>query len=359
MKSYLEKLIYIIVIAVPFTAVVVWGPILYEKTHAVITSGKDSQKKFLTIGTGGVTGVYYPTGGAICRLINRNRDDHGIQCSVESTGGSVYNLNALLNGELDIGIAQTDLQHHAYHETGLVSSLAPNPELRSVVDLYIEPLTVLANRNAQISTVYDLKGKKINIGVPGSGQRETVSSLVKNMGWTFKDFSLISELNPVEQSGALCDGKVDAIVFSAGHPNGSIQEATATCPTHIIPLEGPEIEAMCSKFPYYIPASIPGKIYRGTPDAQPTFGTKVSVVTTSNVSSDIIYLVTKAIVEHFDAFKKVHPAFANLNVEDLVGNPDILPIHEGALKYFEEHGIEGTHQKALSNLTTPNLDSGL
>lgn len=355
MKPYVTKVLYGLLILIPFLGVITWGPSLYTKTHEILSTRSETQSKFLTIGTGGVTGVYYPTGGAICRLINRNRGDHGIQCSVESTGGSVYNLNALLNGELDIGIAQTDLQYHAYHETCDVTSLAPNADLRSVVNLYIEPLTVLALRESNIRTMYDLKGKRINVGVPGSGQRETVSTLIKSLGWTLKDFSLVSELNPVEQSQALCDKKVDAIIFSAGHPNGSIQEATATCSASIIPLEGPEINKILEKYPYYTLSSVPGKMYFGTPDAQSTFGTRVGVVSTANVSSDIIYLVTKAIVEHFEAFKKVHPAFANLELIDLVGDTNIIPIHCGALRYFREKGILPPHSLPSANTSSQEL----
>ena len=197
-----------------------------------------AQGKFITIGTGGVTGVYYPTGGAICRLVNRGRKEHGIRCSVESTGGSVYNLNTIRAGELDMGVAQSDWQFHAYNGTSKFEDQGANKELRAVFSVHPEPFTVVARADSGITTFDDLKGKRVNIGNPGSGQRGTMDVVLNAMGWSTGDFALASELKSSEQAQALCDNKIDAMIFTVGHPSGSIKEATTSCDAVLVDVTG-------------------------------------------------------------------------------------------------------------------------
>lgn len=356
----MRRYAFISFLALLAIVVVVKFDALYDFAKEVIINSSENQDRFVTIGTAGVTGVYYPTGGGICRLVNRHRARYDIQCSVESTSGSIYNLNALLNGELDLGIAQTDLQYHAYHQTKEIESVANNPDVRSVLDLYVEPLTIVVREDSGIYNLRGIRHKRVNIGAPGSGQRATLETLVKEMKWKMdKDFSFVSELNPVEQSMALCDDKVDAIVFSAGHPNGSIQEAIASCPTRIIPLEDPVIDNLVRKYPYYLKSEIPGGLYQGVDKSLPTFGTRVSLVSSSKVSSDVVYMVTKSVLDTFEGFKKIHPSFDSLTKEQTVGNPEIVPVHEGAIRYFIETGLmEDPHQKREGERITPDLEDG-
>ena len=188
-----------------------------------------AEEKFVTIGTGGQTGVYYQVGGAICRLVNRGTKDHEIKCT-HTTGGSVANINGIRTGDLDLGVAQSDWQYHAYN--GTAPDKFPDGKfegLRAVFSVHPEPFTVVARADSGISSIDDLKGKRVNIGNPGSGQRGTMEVLMDKMGWTMDDFALASELKSSEQAAALCDNKVDAIVFTVGHPNGSIKEATTSC----------------------------------------------------------------------------------------------------------------------------------
>ena len=201
-----------------------------------------ANQKFVTIGTGGVTGVYYPTGRAICRLVNKTRKEHGIRCSVESTGGSVYNLNTIAAGELDMGVAQSDWQYHAYNGTSKFEKKGPNKKLRAVFSVHPEPFTVVARADSGIKDFMDMKGKRVNIGNPGSGQRGTMEVLMGAVGWTNKDFKLASELKSSEQSKALCDNKVDAMVFTVGHPSGSIKEATTSCDAVMVSVTGPAVD---------------------------------------------------------------------------------------------------------------------
>jgi uncharacterized protein len=295
---------------------------------------------FITIGTGGVTGVYYPTGGAICRLVNKDRKAHGIRCSVESTGGSVYNINTIREGELDMGIVQSDVQYKALKGEGEeFQSQGPFTDLRSLFSVHAEPFTVVARDDSGIKTFDDLKGKRVNVGNPGSGQRSTMEVVMERKGWTMSDFALASELKSAEQAQALADNKIDAIVFTVGHPSGSIQEATTTTDAHLVPVNGPEIDALVKEFPYYSKAVIPGGMYRGSPDDVETFGVRATFVTSANAPEDVVYQVVKAVFENFDDFKKLHPAFENLKKEEMVTEALSAPLHPGAEKYYKEAGL--------------------
>jgi len=297
------------------------------------------EEQFINIGTGGVTGVYYPTGGAICRLVNANRDEHGFRCSVESTGGSIYNINALRQGELDFGVVQSDWQYHAYNGTSRFEEEGPFEELRAVFSVHPEPINIVARADSGIETLEDLKGKRVNIGNPGSGTRATAEVLMETLGWTRDDFALASELKSAEQSQALSDNKIDAFLFPVGHPNGSIQEATTTIDAKLIPIKGPEIDELVADAPYYAKATVPGGMYRGNPDDVETFGVRATFVTTADVPADAVYVVTKAVFENFGDFRKLHPAFANLEKEAMVTEALSAPLHEGAKRYYEEAGL--------------------
>ena len=294
---------------------------------------------FVTIGTGGVTGVYYPTGGAIARLTNKGKKEHGIRASVESTGGSVYNLNAIAAGELDMGVAQSDWQYHAYNGTSKFKEKGANKDLRAVFSVHPEPFTVVARTDSGIKNFADLKGKRVNIGNPGSGQRGTMEVVMGKMGWTKDDFKLAAELKPAEQSQALCDNKVDAIIYTVGHPNGSIKEATTSCDAVLVNVTGPEIDALVSENDYYRTAVIPGGMYRGSDADTMTFGVGATFVSSAKVPEKVIYVVVKAVFENFDDFKKLHPAFGNLKKEEMVKDGLSAPLHDGAAKYYKEAGL--------------------
>jgi TRAP transporter TAXI family solute receptor len=298
-----------------------------------------AETQFVTIGTGGVTGVYYPTGGSICRLVNKSRKEHGIRCSVESTAGSVYNLNTIAAGELDMGVAQSDWQYHAYHGTSKFKDQGPNKDLRAVFSVHPEPFTVVARADSGIKDFMDLKGKRVNIGNPGSGQRGTMEVVMKALGWTKDDFKLASELKSAEQSKALCDNKIDAIVFTVGHPSGSIKEATTSCDSIIVPVSGKAIYKLVKENDYYRTATIPGGMYRGTATDTKMFGVGATFVSSAKVPENVIYNVVKAVFENFEDFKKLHPAFKILKKEEMIKDGLSAPLHKGAVKYYKEAGL--------------------
>ena len=295
-------------------------------------------EEFITIGTGGVTGVYYPTGGAICRLVNKGRKEHGVRCSVESTGGSVYNINTIREGELEFGVAQSDWQYHAYNGSSRFEEAGAFEGLRAVFSVHPEPFTVVARADSGVSNFEDLKGKRVNIGNPGSGQRGTMEVLMGALGWTTDDFALATELKASEQSAALCDNQIDAMVYTVGHPSGSIQEATTACDSVLVEVSGAAVDGLVADNSFYRTATIPGGMYRGNDGDTMTFGVGATFVTSADVSEDAVYAVVKSVFENFDDFKGLHPAFANLKAEEMIADGLSAPLHDGAAKYYREQG---------------------
>ncbi|MDL2316037.1 TAXI family TRAP transporter solute-binding subunit, partial [Desulfovibrio sp. OttesenSCG-928-A18] len=288
--------------------------------------------QFVTIGTGGITGVYYPVGGAICRLVNKGRKDHGLRCTVESTGASVFNVNAIRSGDLSLGIVQSDTQYYAYTGTEQFEKAGADKELRALFSLQSEAFTLVARDDSGISTFEDLPGKRMNLGDPGSGNRNTLELLMKEYGWTPATFKLATDLKPAEMAGALCDNKIDAYVYVVGHPNGSIKEAATTCKSHVVPVTGPRVEAFMKKYPFYPEAIIPGGMYTGTDADVKTFGPRATLLTSAKLSDETAYQIVKAVFENLDEFKKLHPALAELTPENMLeGNS--VPYHPGAVKY--------------------------
>ncbi|UAW99556.1 TAXI family TRAP transporter solute-binding subunit [Halopseudomonas nanhaiensis] len=297
-----------------------------------------AQEKFVTIGTGGQTGVYYVVGQSVCRLLNRNTNEHNIRCNAPSSGGSVANVNAIRGGEMDMGVVQSDIQYKAYKGVENFEDAGEFEGMRALFALHGEPLTVVARRDANISTVKDLKGKRVNIGNPGSGQRDTMDVVMDALGWTRDDFGMVSELDAAEQAAALGDNNVDAMVYVAGHPNGSIQEATTTVDAVMVSVAGEEIDKLIEDRPYYAKATIPGGLYRGNDKDVETFGVRATLVASTDVSEDVAYETVKAVFENFDRFKRLHPAFATLEPEQMIKEGLSVPLHDGAVRYYKERG---------------------
>jgi TRAP transporter TAXI family solute receptor len=297
-----------------------------------------AQQKFVTIGTGGVTGVYYAAGGAVCRLVNKDRASHNIRCSVESTGGSVFNVNTIKAGELDLGFVQSDVQFNALKGVGQFKDAGPYEDLRAVFSVHPEPFTVVARKEAGIKEFADFKGKRFNVGNPGSGTRSSMEELLDALGWTIGDFSLASELKADEHGPALCDGKIDGFFYAVGHPSANIQDPTTTCGAQLVSLKGPEIDKLLEGKPYYAKATIPGGLYPNNPQPTETYGVLATLVASTKVPADTIYQIVKSVFENFDEFKRLHPALAHLTPEGMVKDGLSAPLHEGAERYYKEKG---------------------
>ena len=308
----------------------------------ILMGGCDGQKtRFVTIGTGGVTGIYYPTGGAISRMINKKFDEYSIKATVESTAGSVFNINAVLSGDLEFGVAQSDRQYQAYNGLAEWSQLGEQTDLRAVFSIHPESITLIASSKSGIKKVQDLRAKRVNLGNPGSGQLQNSRDVVQAVGLS-EDNLLAEYVKAIEAPGLLQDERLDAFFYTVGHPNGNIKEATSgRIKVFIVPIEGPDIEQMLQNYPYYAESIIPHSFYPyalNNRDVQ-TVGVKATLVTSRNVASDIVYAITKEVFENIEEFKALHPAYQVLTRENMLRGLS-APIHQGALRYYQEVGLD-------------------
>ena len=306
---------------------------------ALGATATSEDRTFVTIGTGGLNGLYFRAGRKICKLVNSARAQNGLLCSVKSTAGSIYNLNTIRAGGFKIGLAQSDWQHHAYQGADPFKKAEPFKALRSLFSLYPEAFTLVVRTDAGIKHVHDLEGMRVNIGEPGSGHRATMEALMEALDWDIDDFALALELESDEQTGALCDNEIDAIIFTVGHPNQFLGDAMAECNAMIVPVSGPAVDKLMAEIPYYHHVAIPGGIYRNNPIDIKTFGVDATVVTSSATDEETVYNIVKAVFENFDDFKQKHPAFANIRKAQMITNGLSAPLHDGAVKYYKEVGL--------------------
>jgi TRAP transporter TAXI family solute receptor len=305
----------------------------------LITQPATAKVTFVTIGTGGVTGVYYPTGGAISKMINKKRKQYGIRATVESTAGSVFNINAVMTGDLEFGIAQSDRQYQGWHGLAEWKDKGPQKDLRAVCSIHPESITLVAAIDSGIKTIQDLKGKRVNIGNPGSGQRQNSIDALANAGIDWEKDIMAEQVKAAEAPGLLQDGRIDAFFYTVGHPSGAIKEATAgRRKVILVPITG--VERLLKKHPYYAKAVVPIKFYPGAANQEdvPTFGVKATFVTSIKVPERIVYAITKELFENLEEFKKLHPAYGVLTKENMLEGMT-APLHPGALKYFKEVGL--------------------
>lgn len=345
--TYLKERLFSNIIPVLFFTIII--------LISLITTSHSKRREYITIGTGGISGIYYPTGSAICQFVNNLY--HGMHCTVESTGGSIHNINSLKKnvldhgGGMDIAIIQSDWLYNAYNGKARKEFIKdPFTDLRFILSLHTEAFTIAVRGDSNIETLDDILGKRVNIGPRGSGNRATMGILMKDKGWTKEDFLLVSELKASEQPQALCDNKIDVMIYSVGHPNGAIKEALSSCMVKIIPIPASEIDELIKKHPYYIATKIPGGMYRGVPNDIPTFGLKATLVTTTETKEKTIYKIAQSIYEtlpsqsdsgenNFSESATV-PVFQSLRKEGLIEGSAGVPFHKGALSYFKEVGLK-------------------
>ncbi len=310
-----------------------------EKAGGTETKAKSTEDaKFITIGTGGVTGTYYPTGGAICRMMKEKKADTGIKCSVESTGGSVYNVNTIKKGDLDFGISQSDTAYQAYNGEGKFAE-APVKELRSVVAIYPELLALVVRKDSGIAKLVDVKGKKINVDVAGSGTRMTTEAVFKANGIKLEDLALANELKSSEGPTMLKDKKVDGYFGMFGHPTANIKDSANSVDIALVPIDGEGVDKLIKEFPYYAKGTISAEYYKGIEKDVPSIGVKAVLVTRENMADNAVTAITEAILDNFDEFKESHPAYKNITKESLLEGLAV-PQHPAAKAVFEAKGIK-------------------
>lgn len=304
----------------------------------LLSSPLVAQERYVTIGTGGQTGVYYTAGQSICRFLNRSGAEHGIKCNAPSSAGSVSNIASIKSGDYDFGFIQSDHQNKALTGQPPFDQNGAVEDLRVVFSLQSEILTVVARADSGIETFADLKGKRVNIGVPGSGSRDTFDEVIQANGWSKSDFALAAELKPAEMAAALGDNNLDAITYVVGHPSGAIQEAMATVETRLIPVSGPDIDKLLAQASYFTKADIPAGVYPGVEQPVPSIGGKAVLATSAKTDPEVVYQLVKSVFDNLERFKRLHPAFADLQAEDMIKAGLTAPIHEGALRFYKEKG---------------------
>jgi len=300
-----------------------------------------SQETSVTIGTGGVTGVYYPTGKAIAAIVNRTTENHGVMVRFESTGGSVFNINAIMMGDLELGIVQSDRQYQAWNGLKDWKDRGSQKRLRSICSLHPESVVLLAGDDSGIETLDAVIGKTVNVGNPGSGPRGNAVDLMQSCGIDWRSQVNILGIRAEESAGLLQKGRVDAFFYTVGHPNDAIQEAIeGRRKVHFVPLTGACIDRLVSQWPYYAKTYIPVDFYPGVRNKKnvDTFGVKATFCTNSHIPEKIVYTVVREIFENLEAFKKSHPAYGTLTKANMLEALS-APLHPGALKYYREAKI--------------------
>ena len=314
---------------------VIYGGVIASMT--AFGAAQAFAEQFVSIGTGGVTGVYYPTGGAICRLVNKDRKEHGIRCSAESTGGSVCTSTRFV------------LVSWNSVSPSLIGSITPSRHveiadqgkfegLRAVFSVHPEPFTLIVRKGSGIAKFEDLKGRKVNVGNPGSGQRATMEVTAEGFGIKMGDFSLAAELKGSEMAQAICDGKIEAMIYTVGHPAAAVTEAASSCDVELVSVTGAPIDKLVADNSFYRVATVPGGMYAGSPNDTTTFGVGATVITSTDVPEEVVYTVVKAVFDNFADFKKLHPAFRNLQEDQMISDGLSAPLHAGAVKYYKERG---------------------
>ena len=291
----------------------------------------------ILIGTGSTSGVYFQVGRSICRLLNRTVNN--VACEPLETPGSVSNLANVEGGALEIGIVQSDIQHHAVHRSGPYRFVdIPHDSLRALFSLHVEPFNLVARRDAGIFSLDDLKGRRVNIGNSGSGHRETMEMLMRAKGWHGDDFQLVTELPASQQTLSLCHDRVQAMVYTAGHPNRSVAHAIELCDAILVDVSGTEIDRLVAEHPFYSYTSIPVGMYPGVDESIRTFGTLATIVSSSDIDEALIYTLVKTVFDNLDQFKRMHRAFHDLDREKMISQGLAAPLHPGAERYYREMG---------------------
>jgi len=337
-----KVLIFSLAVIFGFALVMGCAPEEKAKTEEEAAAGAAAKTTFVTIGTGGITGVYYPTGGAIARIVNKKKDEYGIRATVESTGGSVFNVNAVMSGDLEFGVVQSDRQYQAINGMAEWEEKGKQEDLRAVFSIHPESITLVAAVDAGIETIEDLKGKRVNIGNPGSGQRQNSIDALTAVGIDYQNDLTAESVKAAEAPGLLQDGRIDAFFYTVGHPSGAIKEATAGArKVRFIPVTGPGIDKLIADNPYYAKASIPVSLYPGAQNESDveTFGVKATFVTSAKVPENVVYAITKEVFDNFEDFKKLHPAYAILTKQNMMEGLS-APLHPGAEKYYKEAGLK-------------------
>ena len=286
-------------------------------------------KKFLNIGTGGTAGTYYPIGGAIAEVLNK--EIPGMSASAQSTGASVANINMLGDGEIDLATVQNDIAYYAAHGTEMFQDKKVDG-LQGIASLYPETCQFVTLKSSGIKSLAELKGKRIAVGAVGSGVEANVRQILAAYGVTYSDIDA-QYLSFAEGASALKDGNVDVAVLTAGYPTASVQDIAAQNPVRLLPVEGKAADALIAQYPFYTKTVIPAGTYAGFDEEVPSVAVMAMLVAGSTVNDDLGYCVTKAIFSNLDRLQAAH-AVGKQIAKDTAKTGMSLPMNAGAEKYF-------------------------
>ena len=322
---------------IPF-CLILWMSTLLGTMPAKLHAGT----RFVTIGSGDITGVYYPTGLIIAKMINDKREEYGVRAAVESTPGSVFNVNAVMAGYLEFGLVQSDKQYQAVKGLAEWAEKGPQEELRAVFSIHQESVCLVAAVDAGIDTMADLKGKMVNLGHPGAAQYLNAIDALESADLNPDSDILAQKVKSAEAPLLLQDKRIDAFFCTVGHPNEILKEAVSgSRKIRFIPITGQAIDKLIADRKYYTKTTVPvAEFYRDAQDAVnvETFGVMATLCTSAHVPDYIVYVITKELFDNFDYFKRQHPAYAGLTKEGMLEGLS-APLHPGALKYYREAGL--------------------
>ncbi len=295
--------------------------------------------QFLTVATGGITGVYYTAGVALCAAIDKGRARHGLRCTVEATQAAIHNLHAVRKGDVQFAFAQADTEVAAVRGLEEFRASTPDTTLRAVAAFHVEWMTV-AVRRGSAARIDDLSGKRVSFGAEQSGSRHSANVLLRTMGRRAQDFAAVVPLKLDELSDALCRGRIDGFMHLLGHPARLIEDANASCPVVLLPVDPFQVDTLVRDYSYYLPGAIPGGLYPGNPAPVPTYGVRAVLLTRAQVPDRVVYELTRALFEDLPALKSAHPALATLKPEQMAQGGGIAPLHDGAMRYYRERGLQ-------------------
>jgi hypothetical protein len=302
-------------------------------------AGRARAQTFVTVGTGAATGVYFPAGVALCRVVNAGRRRHGIHCTAEVTDGSVANVQALRAGDLTLSVVQADVAYHAAKGSGPFADAEPFRDLRTVVALHAEAFTLIARRGSAIKGLGDLRGRRVDIGGAGSGGAITARAVVAAMGWSSADLDLRTSSGMAAQTAALCRSEVDAVVFIVGHPNGAVRQATEGCGGTVLPVTGSQIDTLVAQTPYFRYLRIPTGLYQPATEEVRTFGVGATVLATARLKDDVVRDILGSLFDDLTAFRAMHPALNALEDKEMATTAAPPPLHDGARRFYRERGL--------------------
>ena len=290
----------------------------------------------LLLGTGSVQGVYFPIGGVICRLLNRHKELHKLRCSLESTGGSIYNLKEISQGNFDLVFAQSDWQFHAYHGSSAFEKQGANPNLRAVFALEADPLAIIVKTESDVKTFDDLADHRVSFGYTRSLQHRIIDDFLEVKGWSAKNFKEVRPMSDLKQVAQLCSGQIEAITLLSSSLNDNLAGLSEDCQIRIVSITGPEVAQVIKAKPYYRTGRVLRTMYKGGNEDVMSFGLGATFVASASTSPKAIYHVVKEVVENFRDFKSLHPSLADLDKKELSHAGISIPLHPGAIRYFKE-----------------------